>query len=80
MHVVVAFTKTEDDIHADPQLQMVSAEQARNRARILMANHVGVIAWSRTFDPNTGDYSDPSILARLGTIPDWFDETGDAGG
>jgi hypothetical protein len=45
-----------------------------------MASHIGVVAWSRTFDPDTGDYSDPVVLARLGTIPDWFDETGDAGG
>jgi hypothetical protein len=59
---------------------MTSADQAKTCARILMASHVGVVAWSRTFDPATGDYSDPIILARLGRIPDWFDETGDAGG
>jgi hypothetical protein len=44
LHVVVAFTKTEDDIIAEQPLQMTSANQAKSRARILMASHVGVLA------------------------------------
>lgn len=83
IHVVVAFTKTEDDegsIAAEPPQQMPTAGQATQRAKFLATSHAGAIAWSRTFDPSTGDYGDPIILVRVGTIPDWFDETGDAGG
>jgi hypothetical protein len=81
IHVVVAFTKTEDDeIAADPPQQMPTAGQATQRAKMQATTHAGAIAWSRTLEPDTGDYSDPVILVRLGTIPDWFDETGDAGG
>jgi len=83
IHVVVAFKRLEDDeetIAAEPPQQMPTAGQATQRAKLLATNHVGAIAWSRTLDPDTGDYSDPVILIRAGTIPDWFDETGDAGG
>jgi len=80
IHVVVAFTKTGDEIAAEPPLQMPTAGQAMQRAKFLVTTHAGAIAWSRTLDPDTGDYTDPQILVRLGTIPDWFDETGDAGG
>lgn len=81
IHVVVAFTKTEDEeIAAEPPQQMPTAGQATQRAKFLATTHAGAIAWSRTLDPDTGDYSDPEILVRVGTIPDWFDETGDAGG
>jgi len=83
IHVVVAFKRLEDDedtIAAEPPQQLPSVGQATQRAKMLAATHAGAIAWSRTFDPDTGDYGEPVILVRLGTIPDWFDETGDAGG
>jgi len=80
IHVVVSFTATDDEIAADQPQQAPSASAAISRAKALAAKHAGVIAWSRTADPDTGDYGDPVELIRLGTIPDWFDETGDAGG
>jgi hypothetical protein len=39
-------------------------------------SHVGVVAWSRSFDPDAGEYGEPEELVRLGTIPEWFDEGG----
>lgn len=80
IHVVVAFTAAGDDVIAEPPQQAPTASAAVSRAKALAARHVGVIAWSRTADPTTGDYGDPVELARLGTIPEWFDESGDAGG
>jgi len=83
IHVVVAFKRLEDDedtIAAEPPLQMPTAAQATQRAKLLATSHAGAIAWSRTLDPDTGDYGEPVILVRLGAIPNWFDETGDAGG
>lgn len=83
IHVVVAFTKLEDEdgtIVAEPPVQLPSAHMATTRAKFLAGKHAGVIAWSRTVDPDAGDYGNPVELVRLGAIPEWFDETGDAGG
>lgn len=83
IHVVVAFRALDDDegtIAADPPQQLPTAAQAKQKAIALAASLGGAIAWSRTLDPDTGDYADPVILVRIGVIPDWFDETGDAGG
>lgn len=83
IHVVVAFTKLEDDdgtVVADLPQQAPTASAAVARAKAIAPKHAGVIAWSRTADPDTGDYGDPVVLVRLGKIPEWFDETGDAGG
>lgn len=80
IHVVVAFTTAGDDVTAEPPQQVPSASAAISRAKSLAPRHVGVIAWSRTADPTTGDYGDPVELVRIGTIPEWFDESGDAGG
>ncbi len=80
IHVVVSFSQVADEIAADAPQQVPTAGAAISRAKALAAKHAGVIAWSRTMDPDTGDYGDPVELIRLGVIPDWFNETGDAGG
>lgn len=82
VHVVVAFTEGDDGIFAEQPVAMQSAGAARSRALALSnsGKHVGVIAWSRSIDPQTGDAGDPEVIVRLGTIPEWFDESGDAGG
>jgi hypothetical protein len=38
--------------------------------------HVGVIAWSRTGDPDLGDWKAPDVLCRLGVIPEEFEMGG----
>ncbi len=32
--------------------------------------HVGAVAFSRTGDPATGDFSDAKVLKKLGEVPD----------
>jgi len=32
--------------------------------------HVGAIAFSRTGDPATGDFSDAKVLKKFGDVPD----------
>jgi hypothetical protein len=32
--------------------------------------HVGVVAFSRTGDPATGDFSDATVLKKFGDVPD----------
>jgi hypothetical protein len=36
----------------------------------LSGKHAGVIAWSRTAQPDIGEYGDPVELARYGEVPD----------
>lgn len=42
----------------------------------LAQSHVGVIAWSRTGDPDLGDWGPPEVLVRAGVIPDEFEAGG----
>ena len=51
-----------------------SAEGARRTAERLALSHVGVVAFSTTADPETGDYDDePKVFFRTGLLPSEFD-------
>jgi hypothetical protein len=51
-----------------------SADGARHIAEKLSLSHVGVVAFSVTSDPDTGDYDDqPTIFYRAGQLPSEFD-------
>jgi hypothetical protein len=39
-------------------------------------SHVSVVAWSRSFNADAGEYGEPEELVRLGKIPESFDEGG----
>jgi hypothetical protein len=53
-----------------------SAGSALALAARLAQTHVGVIAWSRTGDPDLGDWGPPEVLVRTGVIPDEFEARG----
>ena len=42
----------------------------RMAARLAAEGRAGVVAFSRTGDPNTGDWQDAVILQRYGELPD----------
>ena len=46
-----------------------SAEQALAFALRLAAEKAGVVAFARTGDPATGDFSDAVVLAQYGRLP-----------
>ena len=51
-----------------------SADGARRTAERLSLNHLGVVAFSVTSDPETGDYDDqPTVFFRAGQLPSEFD-------
>jgi hypothetical protein len=51
-----------------------SADGARRTAERLSLGHIGVVAFSVTSDPETGDYDDqPTIFYRAGQLPAEFD-------
>lgn len=76
IHVVQAFEQHEDGIVAAEPKTCPSAGSARALAARLASNHVGVIAWSRTGDPELGDWEPAVELVRTGTIPDEFEASG----
>ena len=53
-----------------------SEASARELAGRLAQTHVGVIAWSRTGDPDLGDWGPPEVLVWTGVIPDEFEAGG----
>jgi hypothetical protein len=51
-----------------------SADGARRTAERLSSSHLGVVAFSVTSDPETGDYDDqPTVFFRAGQLPSEFD-------
>ena len=76
IHVVQAFEQREDGIVASDPRACPSAGSARTLAAQLARTHVGVIAWSRTGEPELGDWQPAVELVRTGTIPDEFETSG----
>lgn len=46
-----------------------SASHARRLAERIRAHHAGVVAFSRTGDPELGDWDDAVVLAAYGELP-----------
>jgi hypothetical protein len=76
LHVVQAFEEREGGIMPVEPKACPSAASARALASRLAQTHVGVIAWSRTGDPELGDWGPPEVLIRSGVIPDEFEAGG----
>src|SRR5438270_12808072 len=55
-------------------VQSISQSPARALAARLALTSVGVIAWSRTGDPNLSDWGPPEVLVRTGVIPDEYEQ------
>jgi hypothetical protein len=78
LYVVQAFEQREDGIVPAEPKACPSAASARALAGRLARTHIGVIAWSRTGDPELGDWGPPEILVRTGVIRDEFAYAGGA--
>jgi hypothetical protein len=66
--IIQAWTLNEDGLCADPPVKAASAETAKAMARWLAVHAHGVLAYSRTWDPETGDYHEPQIVAVHGVV------------
>jgi hypothetical protein len=61
-------------LKANAPIARSSSEGARRTAERLALNNAGVIAFSMTSDPETGDYDDePMVFFRVGQLPAEFD-------
>jgi hypothetical protein len=74
-YVVVPFEQAEDgEFLMQEPMEARSAEAARSRARLLADAGKGGVAFSRTGDPELGDFKDGEILEALGSLPGNLDE------
>lgn len=70
--VALPFSLQREAIVAGQAVEGPSARFAIAKARALADNpkHCGAVAFSRTGNPDTGDFEDAVIIARFGMIPD----------
>ena len=70
-YVAMAFEKTEEgDLIALDPMESQSSTQAISRARALAASKAGAVAFSRTGDPDIGEFADAVVLFKTGDVPD----------
>jgi hypothetical protein len=70
--VALPFVATDDGIAAGEPTECFNPIAVVTRAEALSRKegHVGAIAFSRTGDPATGDFSDAKVLKKFGDVPD----------
>ena len=71
-YVALPFVFSDDGLAADEAADCLSANAAVMRAEALSRKpgHAGAIAFSRTGDPSSGDFSDAKLIRRFGDVPD----------
>lgn len=67
---VLPFVRDEDgNLCPDEALECQSPSAATARARALAAAKAGAVAFSRTGDPEIGEWADAVVIARVGDTP-----------
>ena len=68
-YVVVPFGRGEDgDLVPMEPLEAQNSDSARRKAQAAAAQNAGAIAFSRTGDPDSGDFGEAAILASYGEV------------
>lgn len=75
-YVVQAFEERDGATVALEPKAAPGEASARALAKMMAITHVGVIAWSKTGDPDLGQWEQPKELFRAGVIPDQFEAGG----
>jgi len=75
-HIVQAFAEQDGGLLAAEPKACPSAAFARSLVARLAESHAGVIAWSRTGNPELGDWEPAVVLVRTGLIPEEFEAGG----
>jgi hypothetical protein len=70
--VALPFVATGDGIAAGEPTECFNpvAVVMRAKAPSRKEGHVGAVAFSRTGDPATGDFSDAEVIRKFGNVPD----------
>lgn len=67
-YVVQSFSKAKRGVEIDQPMEMRTEVQARRTAERLAATKVGVIAFSRTGSPSTGEWEPAVIIVQYGNV------------
>ena len=68
---VLPFSRTQDgDFLAEAAIEVRSAVEARAMAARMEGPERGAVAFSKTGDPQLGEWQDAVILGRYGDVPD----------
>jgi hypothetical protein len=70
--VALPFVASDDGVAAGEPTECFNPNAAVMRAEALSRRegHVGAVAFSRTGDPATGDFSDAEVIRKFGAMPD----------
>jgi hypothetical protein len=70
--VALPFIATDDGIAAGEPTECFNPTAVVMRAEALARKegHVGAVAFSRTGDPATGEFSDAKVIRKFGEVPD----------
>jgi hypothetical protein len=71
-YVAQPFVASDDGIAPGEAVECFNPNAAVMRAEALSRKdgHVGAVAFSRTGDPATGDFSDAKVIRKFGDVPD----------
>jgi hypothetical protein len=71
-YVALPFIAGDDGVAAGEPTKCLNPNAAVMRAEALSRRegHVGAVAFSRTGDPATGDFSDAKVIRKFGDVPD----------
>ena len=71
-YVALPFVAADDGIAAGEPKECFNPNAAVTLAEALSGQegHVGAVAFSRTGDPATGDFSDARVIRKFGDVPD----------
>jgi hypothetical protein len=71
-YVALPFDASDDGVAAGEPTECFNSVAAAIRAEALSRKegHVGALAFSRTGDPATGDFSAAKVIRKFGDVPD----------
>jgi hypothetical protein len=70
-YVAMGFERSEEgDLIAMDPMESQSSTQAVSRARVLAVTKAGAVAFSRTGDPDIGEFADAVVLFTAGEVPE----------
>lgn len=69
-YVIQSFSSSKQGYVIDPAREVPSEAAARREAERLSRTKQGVVAFSRSYDADTGEYNDAVVIAQYGHIPE----------
>lgn len=71
-YVALPFVFSDDGLAAGEATECLSANAAVMRAEALSRKpgHSGAVAFSRTGDPSSGEFSDATLIRKFGDVPE----------